>query len=55
MYSSILSQLNVHNIVKNPGRVNLSGTFKLSGFVRELLILVRHTLIKVNNKSVYIA
>ena len=41
MYSSLLCQLNVHNIVKEPGRVNLPGTFNLSAFMRELLILVK--------------
>ena len=44
MYSSMLYQLKVPNIVKEPGRVNLPSTFKFSAFVRELLILVRHTL-----------
>ena len=49
MYSFMLCQLNIHNIVKEPDRANLPGTSKLSAFVWELLILVRHTL--TNKKS----
>ena len=37
------------DIVKEPGRVNLPGTFKLSAFVRKLLVFMRHTL--TNKKS----
>ena len=29
----MLCQLKVHNIVKEPGRVNLLGTFELSAFI----------------------
>ena len=36
--------LNIHNIVKEPGREKLPGTFKLLSFECKLLILVRHTL-----------
>ena len=49
VYSSMLCQLKVHNIVKEPGRVDLPDTFQLSEFVRELLIFMRHTL--TNKKS----
>ena len=45
----MLCQLKVHNIVKEPGRVDLPDTFQLSEFVRELLIFMRHTL--TNEKS----
>ena len=38
-----------HNIVKEPGTVNLAGTSKLSAFVRKLLVFMRHTL--TNKKS----
>ena len=44
----MLCQLKVHNIVKEPGRVNLLDTFELSAFIRELLIFTRYTL---TNKS----
>ena len=46
-----LCQLNVHNIVKEPGRVNLPGIFKLSAFLRELLILVTHTFTNKNSSK----
>ena len=45
----MLCQLKVHNIVKEPGRVNLLSTFELSAFICELLIFMRHTL--TNKKS----
>ena len=44
MFSSMLCQLKVHNIVKEAGRVNLPGTFELSAFVRQLLVFMRHAL-----------
>ena len=40
----MLCQLKVHNIVKEPGRMNLPGTFELSAFIRKLLIFMGHTL-----------
>ena len=44
MYSSKLVQHNVYNIVKEPGRLNVSQIFRLSEFVQEVVI-VRDTLI----------
>ena len=44
MYSSMLCQLKVHNTIKEPGRVNLLATFKLSTFVPKLLVFMRPTL-----------
>ena len=46
MYSSMLCQFKVHNIVQAQVRVNLPGTFKLSAFVHKLLVFMRHTLTK---------
>ena len=40
----MLCQLKVHNIVKEPGRINLPGTFELSAFALELLIFMKNTL-----------
>ena len=45
----MLCQFKVHNIIKEPGRVNLPDTFELSAFIRELLISMRYTL--TNKKS----
>ena len=45
----MLCQLKVHNIIKEPGRMNVPGMFKLSAFVVELLIFAKHTL--TNKKS----
>ena len=39
-YPSMFRQFNVYNIVKEPGRMYLSGTFELSTFVSKLLIFV---------------
>ena len=49
VYSSMLCQLKVHNIVQEPGRMNLVGNFELSAFIRRLLIFRRHTV--TNKKS----
>ena len=44
LYSSMLCQLKVYDIVKTPARVNLLGTSKLPGFERKVLIFLGHTL-----------
>ena len=49
MYSSMLCQRKVRNIIKEPRRVNLPGTFKLLAIVREMFIFMRHSL--TNKKS----
>ena len=40
----MLCKRKVYNTCKEPGRVNLPGTFTLSAFVRERLIFERDTL-----------
>ena len=48
-YSSMLRRFKVYHMIKEPGRVNLPGTFKLSEFVRKLLVFLRDAL--TNKKS----
>ena len=40
MYPSLFCQLNVYNIVEEPGRMYLSGTVELSTFICKLLIFM---------------
>ena len=44
MYLSMFRQLNVYNIVEEPGRIYLAGTLELPTFISKLLVFMGHTL-----------
>ena len=52
MYPSMFCQLNVYNIIEEPGRIYLPGTLELSTFISKLLLFTGHTIAFKNFKFV---